>query len=120
MPHVRPVMVGSGDREMRLLRLGPLISELIAHDLVTRSQSGRFVLRDDLQGHLEEAVTKRDRTVAQVYIGRSCATCGTMAPTRLHSGVRQCGPCRQVLDNPTPTVTYRVPPDVERHRTRPR
>jgi hypothetical protein len=120
-PHpLRPASARPGDRERLLTRLGPLISELIAHDLVDRTPSGSFQLRDDVQGHLAAVLAKRSRTEAQVYIGRSCATCGTITATRMIGGARQCGACREAPSESARPGTDSAPSDGGRRSTRPR
>jgi hypothetical protein len=113
-------MNGSGDRDQHLSRLGPLINELIDHDIVCRTPSGTFELRDDVQAYLEEVSEKRARTVAQVYIGRSCSACGVMAPTRLAGDKRVCDPCRKALGASAESLPDSQSLELDRHRTRSR
>lgn len=117
---LRPVIAGSGDRQQHLERLGPLINELIAHDLVSRTPAGAFELRDDVQGHLEAISEKKARTVAPVYIGRSCMACGVLAPTTLTGTLRRCESCRRSLDDSGQGTADSPPPMVDRQTTRPR
>ena len=52
-PATLPVTVGTGSDPMRLDRLAPLIHQLLAWDLIYRTESGAFLLRDDVQERLQ-------------------------------------------------------------------
>ena len=69
------------------------MAELIAHDLVHRSDEGMFLIRDDVQAHLEEISDTRLVSEPQVYINRSCSQCGRRAVTRLADGLQLCETC---------------------------
>ena len=89
-PTTIPVPIGF-DHAQRLDRLAPLIHQLLAWDIVTRSDSGSYVLQDDVQERLQ-AIAAVPAT-AQVYLGRKCETCGLVRATRMVDGARVCGPC---------------------------
>ena len=78
----------------RTEHMGPLVHELITWDLVVRSDSGEFVLLDDVQQKLGEALAQAGST-PDVFVGRPCEACNTLTVTRLVDGSRVCGPCRQ-------------------------
>jgi hypothetical protein len=81
----------------RLERLSPLLRDLITWDLVYRSESGTFLLREDVQQWLEGAVARHARSTApEVYVGRPCQRCGASGLTRMVDGVRVCASCSQV------------------------
>src|SRR5665811_949238 len=88
-----PVALGVGSPGHRLDRLGPLLHELLTWDLVYRSESGAFLLRDDLQQRLDEMSLLQTRSTTQVYVGRPCEHCGVVAVTRLVDGTRACAAC---------------------------
>jgi len=93
------------DPKRRLDLLVPLLHELVAWDLVLRSEDGGFELRQDVQERL--AVLTADRPVrsAEVFVGRKCEVCGLVRLTRLVEGVRTCSPCSTpVLDVPDATA----------------
>jgi hypothetical protein len=79
----------------RLDRLSPLLHDLITWDLVYRTESGSFLLREDVQRWLEEAAARRTRSAPEVYVGRPCQRCGACGVTRMVEGVRLCDACRQ-------------------------
>jgi hypothetical protein len=76
-----------------LERLAPLIHELIAWDLVYRSSSGSYQLREDIRKHLEDMSESSVSPTPQVFIGRKCEVCGSLRVTRLIEGVRTCAVC---------------------------
>ena len=78
----------------RIEHMAPLVHELIAWDLVVRSDSGEFVLLDDVQQKLGEALARAGST-PDVFVGRPCEGCNTVTVTQLVDGSRVCGPCRQ-------------------------
>ncbi len=90
-PSVEAPKVGTRGR---IEHMGPLIHELITWDLVVRSDSGEFVLSDDVQQKLGEALAQAGST-PDVFVGRPCETCTTVTVTRLVDGSRVCGPCHQ-------------------------
>ena len=75
---VRPVETGR-----RLDALAPLIHQLITWDLVTLTDSGTFVLQDDVQQRLQELSAAQPHSTAAVYVGRMCQRCGVVGVTRL-------------------------------------
>ncbi|MGA3147494.1 MAG: hypothetical protein ABSF33_08455 [Acidimicrobiales bacterium] len=81
------------EHAQRLDRLAPLIHQLLAWDLVTRSESGAYVLQDDVQERLQAMSAVPAPVTAQVYLGRKCETCGLVRATRMVEGARVCGPC---------------------------
>lgn len=81
------------DQAQRLDRLAPLIHQLLTWDLVARSESGEFQLRDDVQQRLQEFSAVPTPVTAQVYLGRKCEACGLVRATRMVEGARVCGPC---------------------------
>jgi ribosomal protein L37AE/L43A len=77
--------------------LVPLIHELLTRDLVHQSETGSFVLRDDVQQRLRELSEAPVASAPQVFIGRKCETCGLIRVTRLVNGLRMCGDCNGLL-----------------------
>ena len=105
-----PVALGVGSPGHRLDRLGPLLHELLTWDLVYRSESGAFLLRDDLQQRLDEMSLLQTRSTTQVYVGRPCEHCGVVAVTRLVDGTRACAACRESTHaTPVPERTAPLP-----------
>jgi hypothetical protein len=102
---LRPGIAAVGDRDQHLARLRPLISELIAQDPVSRSASGEFQLRDDVQTHLDDISDQKSRTVAEVYIGRSRASCEAKTATRLTGGIHQYDASREPFNSSAALVT---------------
>jgi hypothetical protein len=92
-PTTIPVAIGF-EQAQRLDRLAPLIHQLLAWDLVTRTESGTYVLQDDVQERLQALSAVPAPATAQVYLGRKCETCGSVRATRMVEGARVCGPCR--------------------------
>lgn len=82
--------------DRRLDRLGPLVHELIAWDLVYRNESGIFVLRDDVQQRLQDASARQRTARPEVYVGRPCQRCGSTGVTRMVEDARLCETCSQV------------------------
>jgi hypothetical protein len=81
------------DPKRQLDRLVPLLHELVAWDLVRRTDDGSFVLRDDVQERLAVLSSERPNRSAQVYIGRKCERCERVALTRMVDGTRVCSTC---------------------------
>ncbi len=73
--------------------LAPLIHELLSRGLVRQSETGAFVLRDDVQQRLSELSEAPVASAPQVFIGRKCETCGLIRVTRLVRGLRMCSDC---------------------------
>lgn len=90
-----PVAMRASEPARRLDRLAPLIHELIAWDLVHRSESGDYVLQDDVQTRLRELSALRPQPTAQVYIGRLCQRCGVVGVTRLVDNTHVCASCNR-------------------------
>ncbi len=88
----------------RLDRLAPLLHELIAFDLVRRTESGGFEIPEEVQERLARLSSLQSGTIAQVYVGRKCDRCGSMRVTRMVDGVRLCATCSsEVSAPPEPT-----------------
>jgi hypothetical protein len=107
-----PVTIGSGNDPMRLDRLAPLIHQLLAWDLIYRSEAGAFLLRDDVQERLQTMAESLTPATAEVYLGRKCPSCGLVRVTRLVNGTRVCEPCRvaaTAVPDPTPVVVSEEP-----------
>ncbi|MGO8873750.1 MAG: hypothetical protein ACLQPH_20590 [Acidimicrobiales bacterium] len=98
-----------GPPEFQLERLTPLIHDLLTWELVRRSDTGRFELREDVQQRLEELSAGRSLHTADVYVGRRCERCGALAVTRLVGGMRTCSSCSSALDQPTATIVEVAP-----------
>ena len=97
----------------RLDRLGPLLRELIAWDLVYETESGGFLLREDVQRRLAEASARHARSATpEVYVGRTCQRCGATGVTRIVGGVRLCTPCSEA---PPADESTAVAPAPRRH-----
>jgi hypothetical protein len=77
----------------RLDRMGPLVHELIAWDLVVRTESGTFVLSDDVQRRLQETSARQWTSTPEVYVGRTCHRCGASGVTRMVGEARLCDAC---------------------------
>ncbi len=78
-------------------RLAWFIHELLSRDLVRLSETGSFVLREDVQRRLHELTEGPPARAPQVFIGRKCETCGLVRLTRLVNGVRTCSECNRPL-----------------------
>jgi len=87
------------DPGRRLDQIAPLIHELVAWDLVRRTESGAFVLKDDIQQRLQELAALQPTAVAQVFVGRPCQRCGAVGVTRLVDGARICAECQAVPES---------------------
>jgi hypothetical protein len=106
---------GRIDQAQRLDRLAPLIHQLLTWDLVARSESGEFQLREDVQQRLQELSAVPAPVTAQVYLGRKCEVCGLVRATRMVEGARTCGPCsKPALGTAAPSGTE-VGPDRPGH-----
>lgn len=97
----------------RLDRMGSLVHELIAWDLVYRSESGAFVLRDDVQQRLEEASARQWTAQPEVYVGRPCQRCGSTGVTKMVEDVRLCETCSVTV---TSAVVVTDPDEVRRSK----
>lgn len=85
----------------RLDRLAPLLHELIAWDLVRRTESGGFEIPDEVQERLAHLSSLQSGSIAQVYVGRKCGRCSSMRVTRMVDGVRLCSTCSAELASPS-------------------
>ena len=65
-----PQAVEAAQRRRQIDRLGPLLHELMARDLVHRTATGSFELRDDVQQRLAAITAMRGDGQTQVYVGR--------------------------------------------------
>ena len=97
------------DPKRQLDRLVPLLHELVAWDLVRRTDDGDFVLRDDVQERLAVLSSDRPNRAAQVYVGRKCERCERVALTRMVDGTRICSTCSLVARTAS-DVAPDVPP----------
>lgn len=104
----------------RLERVGPMIHELIALDLVSRSEAGTFVLREDVQERLSQVWTQRSQSTPQVFIGRPCDRCHVVGVTRLVDESRICADCRGSADTSSTSLPVAPPPSRGRHAARKR
>jgi hypothetical protein len=118
-PTTIPVSNGL-DNAQRLDRLAPLIHQLLAWDLVTRTESGTYELRADVQQRLQEISAIAAPATAQVYLGRKCETCGLVRATRMVDGHRVCGPCSLAAAETTAAVPEAEPGRTEHHGIRSR
>ena len=99
-----PVAVPSAaDSARRLDRLAPLLHELLAWDLVRQTESGTFVIPDEVQERLSRLTSLQTGSIAQVYVGRKCGRCGSIRVTRMVEGVRLCSTCSSELASPSGT-----------------
>jgi hypothetical protein len=97
---------------MSLDRMGPILRDLVAFDLVERTETGAFVLRPEVQRWLAEASVRSGAPgTAEVFVGRQCQRCGAIAVTRIVDGVRICAPCQA-------TPVAEVLPDEPSHHAR--
>lgn len=85
--------ISATESARRLDRLAPLLHELIAWDLVRRTESGGFEIPDEVQERLARLSSLQSGSIAQVYVGRKCGRCGSMRVTRMVDGVRLCSTC---------------------------
>ena len=97
-------VISAADSARRLDRLAPLLHELLAWDLVRRTESGTFVIPDEVQERLSHLTSLQSGTIAQVYVGRKCGRCGSIRVTRMVDGVRLCSTCSSELASPSITV----------------
>ncbi len=114
-----PVAAPASESARRLDRLAPLIHELVAWDLVYRTDAGEFVLHDDVQHRLAELTALRHQPAAQLYIGRLCQRCGTVGVTRLLDGVHVCSAC-SLAERAEPALPVEPDPSPTRPETRSR
>ena len=77
----------------RLEHLTPVAHELIAWDLVYRSESGGFLLQEDVQRRLGDLLARQAQVTTRVYVGRPCARCGLVTTTRLVDDALMCAAC---------------------------
>jgi ribosomal protein L37AE/L43A len=96
-------VVSAADSARRLDRLAPLLHELLAWDLVRQTESGAFVIPDEVQERLSR-LTSQAGSIAQVYVGRKCGHCGSIRVTRMVDGVRLCSTCSSELASPSSAV----------------
>jgi hypothetical protein len=113
-----PIPVTVGAQNLRVERLRPLVHEIANRDLVYRTESGAYLLHDDVQALLGELTSWNNSPVAQIFIGRPCQHCGAQGLTRLAGGLRTCEACREVSGASVPPV---LPTPVGRrwHRSHP-
>jgi hypothetical protein len=88
-----PLVVRPVDNGRRLDAVASLIHQLITWDIVTLTDSGTFVLQDDVQQRLQEISAAQPHSTAAVYVGRMCQRCGRVGVTRLVDGELLCSPC---------------------------
>ena len=93
--------VSAADSARRLDRLAPLLHELLAWDLVRQTESGAFVIPDEVQQRLSHLTSLQSGSIAQVYVGRQCGRCGSIRVTRMVEGVRLCSTCSSELATPS-------------------
>jgi hypothetical protein len=96
-------VISAADSARRLDRLAPLLHELLAWDLVRQTESGSFVIPDEVQERLSHLTSLQSGTIAQVYVGRKCGRCGSIRVTRMVDGVRLCSTCSSELASPSIT-----------------
>jgi hypothetical protein len=97
-----PLVVRPVDNGRRLDALAPLIHQLITWEIVQQTESGTFVLQDDVQQRLRELSAAQAHSTAAVYVGRMCQRCGVVGVTRLVDGELLCSPCNvpELIDTP--------------------
>ncbi len=88
-----PLAVRPVDTGRRLDALAPLIHQLITWEIVSQTESGTFVLQDDVQRRLQELSASQAHSTAAVYVGRMCQRCGVVGVTRLVDGELLCASC---------------------------
>ncbi len=98
----RMAAISATESARRLDRLAPLLHELIAWDLVRRTDSGGFEIPEEVQERLAQLSSLQSGSIAQVYVGRKCGRCGSMRVTRLVDGVRLCSTCSAEVAAPAP------------------
>ncbi len=96
--------ISAADSARRLDRLAPLLHELLAWDLVRQTESGAFVIPDEVQERLSHLTSLQAGSIAQVYVGRKCGRCGSIRVTRMVEGVRLCSTCSAELASPSTTA----------------
>ncbi len=89
----RMAAISATESARRLDRLAPLLHELIAWDLVRRTESGGFEIPEEVQERLAQLSSLQSGSIAEVYVGRKCGRCGSMRVTRMVDGVRLCSTC---------------------------
>ena len=109
-----PVAVRPVDHARRLDAIAPLIHQLITWDIVYRTESGTFVLQDDVQERLQELSASQPHSTAAVYVGRMCQRCGIVGVTRLVEGELLCSACTV----PTIESSDETPAEVSHRRSR--
>jgi hypothetical protein len=119
-PITVPVVLGTGNAGQRLDRLSPLIHQLLAWDLIYRSEDGTYLLRDDVQQRLVAMEPTAATPTAEVYLGRRCQSCGSVRATRLVDGARVCEPCRLSASVGPPPLPEAGPTGSEHHGIRSR
>jgi hypothetical protein len=119
-PITVPVALGTGTASQRLDRLSPLIHQLLAWDLIYQSETGTYLLRDDVQQRLQAMVPASAPPTAEVYLGRKCQSCGSVRATRLVDGSRVCELCRLSASVAPPPMPDAGPADSEHHGIRSR
>jgi hypothetical protein len=119
-PITVPVVLGTGNASQRLDRLSPLIHQLLAWDLIYRSDTGTYLLREDVQQRLVAMESAAAPPTAEVYLGRKCQSCGSIRATRLVEGVRVCELCRLSASVVPPALPDAVPTGSEHHGIRSR
>ncbi len=92
--------LSAAESARRLDRLAPLLHELLAWDLVRRTDSGGFEIPEEVQERLAQLSSLQSGTIAQVYVGRKCGRCGSMRVTRMVDGVRLCTTCSSEVSAP--------------------
>jgi ribosomal protein L37AE/L43A len=97
-------VISAADSARRLDRLAPLLHELLAWDLVRQTESGSFVIPDEVQERLSHLTSLQAGSIAQVYVGRKCGHCGSIRVTRMVEGVRLCSTCSAELASPSAAV----------------
>jgi ribosomal protein L37AE/L43A len=97
-------VISAADSARRLDRLAPLLHELLAWDLVRQTESGSFVIPDEVQERLSHLTSLQTGSIAQVYVGRKCGHCGSIRVTRMVEGVRLCSSCSSELASPSVAV----------------
>lgn len=102
------VALPGGSEGRRLEHLTPVVHELIAWDLVYRSESGGFQLREDVERRLDDLLARQAHATTLVYLGRPCERCGVVTTTRVVDNARVCVTCS------TGTVAPLEGPDVPR------
>jgi hypothetical protein len=102
-----PLVVRPVENGRRLDALAPLIHQLITWDIVTLTDSGTFVLQDDVQQRLQEISAAQPHSTAAVYVGRMCQRCGVVGVTRLVDDELLCSSCNvpELVETPAEPST---------------